>query len=491
MVARYQLPGIAVGVIEDGKVTNVVTRGELVAGSGKAVTPDSLFKIASNSKAMTASLLARLVQAGKLRWDDPVVKHLPRFRLHDEWVTRNMLVRDLLVHNSGLPEGGGDLMLWPEPNQFTRADILAGLAHIKPAYSFRSGYAYDNTLYIVAGELAAAVGGASYEELMQREVSNRSACAAGSGHFAAMRRPVAQPHRRVDGGTCAAKIDGVLVPGISSAAAGGIRCSLDDMLSWARNWLDPTPAQLAWLSAAGRAEMVKPRTPMPVSERRRRWNNTHALFYAFGFRVADMDGDWTVSHTGTLSGMYSAMSLLPDRRSGFVLMINADADEARTVLSEALLKHFTAPGRGPSVASLADELKREGCGALVIARARHFRPAPATVEQMRPWLGLWRDPWFGVVSRLRARGRRAFLVHEVADAAGQGDQPGRGLAGRVGSQGPGRTGLASIHRRDWRGPAHAADGQGRSRRGLQLRLRRPEIRALRRLRFGINGGNRR
>ena len=82
---------------------------------------------------MTASVLARLVDAGKLRWDDPVVKHLPQFRMHDAWVTREMQVRDLLIHNGGLPQGGGDLMLWPEPNHYTRADIIAGLAHIKPA----------------------------------------------------------------------------------------------------------------------------------------------------------------------------------------------------------------------------------------------------------------------------------------------------------------------------------------------------------------------
>ncbi len=124
------------------------------------MTPDTLFKIASNSKAMTTALLARLVAPHKLDWDDPVVKYLPTFRMNDPWVTRNMLVRDLLVHNSGLREGAGDLMLWPEPNRFTRDDIIAGLAYLKPQASFRSGYAYDNLLYVVAGQVAAAAGGA-------------------------------------------------------------------------------------------------------------------------------------------------------------------------------------------------------------------------------------------------------------------------------------------------------------------------------------------
>lgn len=168
--AHYDLPGLAIGVIENGEVVYVRTAGELAAGSGDDVTRETLFKIASNSKAMTASVLARLVDAGKLNWSDPVVKHLPQFRMFDPWVSANIEVQDLLVHNSGLPEGAGDLMLWPEPNSFTRTDILAGLTYLKPGYSFRLGYAYDNLLYVVAGEVAAAAGGASYEDLVRREV---------------------------------------------------------------------------------------------------------------------------------------------------------------------------------------------------------------------------------------------------------------------------------------------------------------------------------
>lgn len=400
VVARYRLPGIAVGVIEDGAVSRVVTRGELVAGSGRPVTSASLFKIASNSKAMTAVLLGRLVQAGKLDWDDLVVKYLPNFRLHDPWVTQHLLVRDLLVHNSGLPEGGGDLMLWPEPNEFSRADILSGLEHIVPAYGFRAGYAYDNTLYIVAGEVAAAAGGASYEELVRREIFEPLGlrhCRVGKFRLDQAGQ-VAQPHRRVGDGNVPFGEDAAVVPGIASAAAGGIRCSLDDMLTWARNWLAPTPAQLQWLSAEQRAQLWTARTPMPISARRRAWDHTHMLAYAFGFRLADMDGEWTVSHTGTLSGMYSAMLLLPDRRSGFVLMTNGDGDTARTVLTEALFAHLVTPGRGRPVADLADELARDSAAP---ARPRAPGPSarvPAAAAAMTPWLGVWRDPWLGPVS---------------------------------------------------------------------------------------------
>ncbi len=150
---------------------------------------------------MTTALLGRLVDQGKLHWDDPVTKYLPAFRMHDPWVTANMRVADLLTHSSGLPEGGGDLMLWPEPNAFTRADIIHGLAFIKPGYSFRSQYQYDNLLYVVAGEVAAAAGGASYETLMHREVFEPlglSRCQVGAWNRDAVGN-VAQPHRRDHG----------------------------------------------------------------------------------------------------------------------------------------------------------------------------------------------------------------------------------------------------------------------------------------------------
>lgn len=426
-ITRYHLPGIAVGVIEDGKVVYTRTSGELEAGSGRPVTSRSLFKIASNSKAMTASVLARLVQAGKLRWEDPVVKYLPDFAMHDPWVSRHMQVRDLLLHNSGLPEGGGDLMLWPEPNAFTRADIILGLKYIKPAYEFRSGYAYDNLLYVVAGEVAAAAGGAPYEDLVRREVFEPlglARCRVGAFDRDAVGE-IAQPHGRRDGRNVVVNRDGARIEPITSAAAGGIRCTLDDMLAWSRNWLAPDARQLAWLAPAQRAEMWKPRTSMPVSSRRRAWDNTHVYAYGYGFRMADVDGAWTVSHTGTLSGMYSMMMLLPDRRSGFVLLINGDADEARTVLGEVLLKHFTAPEDTATVADYAARIEAEpprgARGGVPDTSAR--RPAaPADFSEL---LGRWRDPWFGEVALCEEAGKVRWSSLKSPRLSGEVVQVGR------------------------------------------------------------------
>ena len=354
-MAEYHLPGMALGVVEDGKVTYTRTAGELVAGGGQPIDADTLFKIASNTKAMTTGVLARLVDAGKLQWDDPVVKYLPQFRMSEPWITREMRVRDLLIHNSGLREGAGDLMLWPEPNMFTRADIIAGLQHLKPVRSFRSRYAYDNLLYIVAGEVPPRRVAPSYEELMRREVFEAvglTRCQVGEFNRAAVGN-VAQPHMWEGDRNLVYRRDPEMVPAIASAAAGGVRCSLNDMLTWMRMWLDPE------LRPPGQDPLAEPRAARGAVDgahadaavrTAKRWNNGNFNAYGYGWRLSDVDGVLRVAHTGTLGGMYSALNLLPDKRSGFVFMINGEGSRARTVLNEALVKQFTAPGRAPPAA---------------------------------------------------------------------------------------------------------------------------------------------
>jgi len=404
-VARYHLPGLAVGIVEDGEVAYTRTAGELAAVGGEKIDADTLFKIASNSKAMTTGLLARLVDAGKLEWDDPVTKYLPDFRMFDPWVTREMQVRDLLIHNSGLGAGAGDLMLWPGPNHFSRADVIHGLRYLKPTYSFRSRYAYDNTLYIVAGEVAAAAGGAPYETLVRRELFaplGMDRCQVGEWNRDAVGN-VAQPHARRDDANIVVGADEAVIPNVPMMAAGGIRCSLRDMLAWATMWLEPETSGLVngkpWLSPEQREAVWSPQTIMPLSRRMREWDDSHYSAYGYGWRLADVDGTQKVSHTGTLSGMYSALTLLPQKRIGFVILINADADDARTVLNQVLVKQFTAPAQRRTVAHYADALDRDA------RAAKQQRPVPDTSSRrpakaagMAGQLGVYRDPWFGDVS---------------------------------------------------------------------------------------------
>jgi CubicO group peptidase (beta-lactamase class C family) len=402
VMTRYHLPGMALGVIVDGKVVHTRVAGELIAGANQKIDDDTLFKIASNSKAMTTALLARLVQAGKLRWEDPVTRYLPDFKMYDAWVTQQIQVRDLLIHNTGLREGAGDLMLWPEPNNFTRADILAGLAHLKPQESFRSTYAYDNLMYVVAGEVAAAAGGTSYEELMRREIFGplgMTRCQVGAWDRDAVGN-VAQPHMRQGDGNVAIRSDSERIPLDTAAAAGGIRCSLSDMLTWMRVWLDDelkTANGATWLSPSQRKELWSAHTPMPLSQRQRLWDGSHINAYGYGWRLSDVDGVWRVAHTGTLAGMYSAVNLFPDKRAGFVFMINGEGSKARSVLNTALAKLIAAPDKLRPVDWYASELERDDATTTVAPPDTSAR-SPETVEAMAPWLGIYRDPWFGDVS---------------------------------------------------------------------------------------------
>lgn len=428
-IARYQLPGLAIGVVKDGEVIYRGTRGELEIGSGERINSASIFKIASNSKAMTAALLGRLVDQGKLRWDDPVTKYLPDFRMQQDWVTREIQVRDLLIHNSGLPAGAGDLMLWPEPNHFTRADVMRGMRYLKPSWSFRSRYAYDNTLYIVAGEVAAAAGGASYEALMQREIFAQlglSRCHVGAWSRNAIGN-VAQPHRLRDAKFEVANRDQDAIPESTMAAAGGVRCSLDDMLTWASMWLHPDRVGVQaggkpWLSDTQRNAMWTAQQPMPLSSRMKRWDGSHYYAYGYGWRLSDVDGTARVAHTGTLTGMYSSFTLLPEKNVGIVLLINGDAEEARTVLMQALTKHFTNPENNPGVNGYAKLLAEERAQSAAkspsrIPDTRDRRPAAA--DELERGLGLWRDPWFGDVTICPGQGGVRFAAIKSPRVTGQ------------------------------------------------------------------------
>lgn len=418
-MAHYELPGLALGIVEDGKVVYRRTAGTRRVGSGEDIDTQTLFKIASNSKAMTAALLARLVDAGKLAWDDPVTRFLPDFRMNDPWVTRNLQVRDLLIHNSGLGLGAGDLMLWPEPNGFSRADVLAGLAHLKPATSFRSAYAYDNLLYIVAGEVAAAAGGDSYEALLRREVFEPlglSRCRVGSFARDTVGN-LAQPHRREGKANVAGNTDEEVIPEIPSAAAGGVRCSLDDLLAWVGNWLDPerTPG---WLSAEQRRAMWTAHMPMPIGALQRQWENTRFLAYGYGFRLSDANGRFRAGHTGTLDGMYSALAMFPDSRSAYVFLINGEAGQARQALEAALSRLLTRPDSAPRIAEFARDLEtRRAASGAAEARAQAAQRSQVKPEELAATLGVYRDAWFGEIRLcpeegvVRWRARKSPRLH--------------------------------------------------------------------------------
>jgi CubicO group peptidase (beta-lactamase class C family) len=228
---EFSVPGVAVGVVKDGVVVHAAGYGGSELGLDAPVDTETLFRIASTSKAFTTASLAMLVDEGKLGWDDYVIDYIPGFALYDPWVTAEFTVLDLLTHRSGLVSGAGDLMLWPKPNLFTREDIIHGLRYFKPESAFRTEYAYDNLLYIVGGELVPAVTGIAWEDFVDERILGKlgaSRCFAGRIPDAEMHN-IAAPHAIVEGDLQVVERNRVSPDVDVAAAAGGLRCSLDDV----------------------------------------------------------------------------------------------------------------------------------------------------------------------------------------------------------------------------------------------------------------------
>src|SRR5882724_5695823 len=159
----FDVPGMAIAIVKDGKVVTAKGYGVRKMGETAPVDENTLFGIGSNTKAFTTAALATLVDEGKISWDDKVYERLAGFEMYDPYVSHEMTIRDLLTHRSGMGLGEGDLLFWPHTT-FSREEIIYKLRFMKPASSFRSKFAYDNLLYIAAGQIIPAVTGKSWED---------------------------------------------------------------------------------------------------------------------------------------------------------------------------------------------------------------------------------------------------------------------------------------------------------------------------------------
>ena len=232
---EFNVPGLALAVVKDGRVIVAKGYGVREAGKPERVDEQTLFGIASNTKAFTTAALAMLVDEGKLSWDDPVIKHLQTFQMYDPYVTREMTVRDLLTHRSGMGLGAGDLMFWP-PTSFTRAEIMRNVRFLKPVTSFRSRYAYDNVLYMVAGEVLRTVSGRNWDEFIKERIfvplgmtrSNTSTNELRAGDN------IVSPHAMAEG-----NLKPIAFYNLDNVApAGAINSSVVDMAKWLIAQLD-------------------------------------------------------------------------------------------------------------------------------------------------------------------------------------------------------------------------------------------------------------
>ncbi|MEP7239139.1 MAG: serine hydrolase domain-containing protein, partial [Ferruginibacter sp.] len=226
----FDVPGIAVGVIKDGKLIHAKGYGVRSLRTMQKVDENTLFGIASNSKAFTTAALGMLVDEGKLKWDDKVTDYIPEFKMYDPYVTEAFTIRDLLTHRSGLGLGAGDLMMFPDSNNFTKTDIIRNLRYLKPVSAFRTKYDYDNNLYIVAGEVLARVSGKSWEDFIEQRIMQPLGMMASKASITrlANRNNIVMPHAPVNG-----KVSTIDIEWSETAnAAGGIVSNITDLSKW-------------------------------------------------------------------------------------------------------------------------------------------------------------------------------------------------------------------------------------------------------------------
>ena len=396
----FDVPGVAVGVLKDGAVVHASGYGVREIGLSEKVDVETLFRIASTTKAMTTASLAILVDEGKLHWDDKVVDHIPDFELYDPWVTADFTVADLLTHRSGLEPFAGDLMLWPKPNDFSRSDIITGLRYFKAESGFRTRYAYDNLLYIVAGELVPAVTGQEWQDFVDERILaalGSERCFAGAIPDAQMNN-VAAPHllvegelRVVDRNRASAAVD-------VAAAAGGVRCSLADMLSWTQLQLarGALPDGSRVFSEEQSRMMWRAHTILHPGREQYERDRTHFRAYGLGWRLADVHGYKEVSHTGSYTGFRAQVTMIPELDLGVVVLLNASASDARAAIVNGIIK----PYMGIDDVDWVEYFSRQDESPIEADKEVaeiDFRNG-AVAAPLAAYAGIYRDPWFGDVT---------------------------------------------------------------------------------------------
>ncbi|HEX6834415.1 MAG TPA: serine hydrolase [Rudaea sp.] len=410
------VPGLSIAIVENDQVTFAKGFGVRKLGSPDLVDADTIFPTGSTGKAFTVADLAILIDQGKLDWDDKVIDHLPGFQMYDPWVTREMTVRDLLVHRSGLGLGAGDLMFVPRTN-LSRAESVRRLRYIKPATSFRSAYAYDNVLYMVTGQMIEAMTGQTWEQFTaERLLKPAGMLHATSDEDARFANPNrAYPHARMDAGLRGAGKQEVLDEhdelGRNAAPAGGLAISANDFARWLRIQLAHgklVDSDHHLFSEKTQEQMWKPHVLMPVTPRPDPLKATQPMFdtYALGWDVRDYRGVRLVWHGGAVFGFLTAVVLVPEKNLGFTITINSEDGEIIYGILFELLDHYLGEpdNQWPEKFKAFKQQKiAEGLKAYHATAAKPAKVGPSLA--LEHYVGTYSDPWYGNIEVTLVKGK--------------------------------------------------------------------------------------
>lgn len=405
VMETFTVPGLSVAIVKDGKVVLARGYGVRRMGSPAPVDARTRFGIASNTKLFTATALALLVEEGKVAWDKPVIDYLPAFAMSDPYVTREMTVRDLLVHRSGLGLGAGDLLWWP-PSTYDRKEIARRLRYIPLSTSFRSAYAYDNVLYLVAGEVIEAVSGQSWEDFVRRRILDR----------VGMRDSDVRYSGAAEGGNMAgthAEVNDTVRPVAPFASdntnpAGGIMSGAADMAKWMMVQLDSGRVAdgSRLFPPATTTQLWREVTPTPIGNpppsvaEALGHLRANMAGYALGLNVRDYRGKILRQHTGGLPGYLSKVAMIPELRLGVAVLTNQESGAAFESIVYHVLDHYLG-AKAPDYPALFKQLAEENRKKLRAAEQEAAGSRDSTSGPSLPlarYAGTYRDAWYGDVA---------------------------------------------------------------------------------------------
>lgn len=398
----FDTPGMA-AVVVDGDKASTYAWGVRKLGASARVDAHTIFPIGSNTKAFTAAALAILVDEGKLHWDDRVADRLPGFRMYDPYASSEMTVTDLLVHRSGLGLGQGDLMMFPTTDR-TRAELVHDIRYLKPAHSFRSGYDYDNVLYIVAGQLVESVSGQRWEDFVQQHILDplrmrdaRTSIDARTANQVALHARDTTPVR----GVGKQAVLTTVMTGDVFAPAGGLQVSATDMGRWLRLQLDrgQLDSDKRIFSAAASKTMWTPQTLIPIDPLPPGVALAQPQFdaYALGFEVQDYRGHTIVTHLGGVLGGISAVVIIPEKHAAFAVMLNSEDVGALFAMREHLLDTLLGLPSPDWIAGYKQMFDDAHAKAIAALRDKHAATHPERGPSLplSGYAGVYTDPWYG------------------------------------------------------------------------------------------------
>lgn len=322
-IEEFNVAGLALGIVKDDQLVYAKGFGVKNVDDPSPVDEHTLFAIGSTTKAFTAALVGMLVDEGKLRWDDKVSDRLPGFQLYDPYVTREITIRDILCHRSGLPRGD---RLW-YGSSFSREEVVRRVRHLEPNTSFRSRYGYQNIMFLVAGQTVAAVTGKSWDDNIKLRIFQPLGMRESNTSVDDFRPEsnVATPHNRT-----AEKLTPIPWRDIDNIGpAGSINSNVVEMAQWIRVQLGGGvfEGRSLWSEAVMR-EMHSPQ--MVVSGRRE--GTWHLRNYGFAWALQDYRGKFVVSHGGSIDGMNAMVGLMPEEKLGVVVLANVNGSPINSPL---------------------------------------------------------------------------------------------------------------------------------------------------------------